>query len=71
MVFNASCPMSNGRSLKSLQANDGITQDELFSIIIRFRKQPISITADIEKMYRMILITSRSKRLSTDPVEKR
>ncbi|GFS68827.1 integrase_H2C2 domain-containing protein [Trichonephila clavipes] len=50
VVFNASCPTSNGRSLNSLQANDGIIQDELFSIIIRFRKQPIAITADIEKM---------------------
>ncbi|GFS68825.1 integrase catalytic domain-containing protein [Trichonephila clavipes] len=50
VVFNASCPTSNGRSLNSLQANDGIIQDELFSIIIRFRKQPIAITADIEKI---------------------
>ncbi|GFY03847.1 integrase catalytic domain-containing protein [Trichonephila clavipes] len=57
VVFNASCPTSNGRYLNSLQANGGIIQYELFSIIIRFRKQPIAITADIEKMYRMILIT--------------
>ncbi|GFT33023.1 integrase catalytic domain-containing protein [Trichonephila clavipes] len=57
IVFNALCPTSNGRSLNSLQANGRIIQDELFSIIIRFRKQPISITADIEKMHRMIIIT--------------
>jgi hypothetical protein len=56
VVFNASCPSSNGRSLNSLQANGGIIQDDLFSIITRFRKHPIAITADIEKMYRMILI---------------
>ncbi|GFV60706.1 integrase catalytic domain-containing protein [Trichonephila clavipes] len=61
VVFNASCPTSNGRSLNSLQANGGMIQDELFSIIIRFRKQPIAITADIEKMYEITLITPSQK----------
>ncbi|GFW40980.1 uncharacterized protein TNCV_4370281 [Trichonephila clavipes] len=61
VVFNASCPTSNGRSLNFLQANGGIIQDELSSIIIRFRKHPFAITADIEKMYRMILITQSQR----------
>ncbi|GFV42845.1 integrase catalytic domain-containing protein [Trichonephila clavipes] len=53
VVFNASCPTPNGRSLNFLQAIGGIIQDEFFSIIIRFRKQPISMTAVNENMYRI------------------
>lgn len=55
-VFNASSITSNGNSLNSLQYNGGIIQDDLFSIMLRFRKHLVAFTADIRMMYRMIKI---------------
>lgn len=54
VVFNASSPTSNGTSLNSLQYNGGVIQDDLFAIMIRFRKHIFAFSADIKKMYRMI-----------------
>lgn len=56
VVFNASQPTTTGESLNSIQLNGGVIQDELFSIILRFRMHRFAFTADVMKMYRMILI---------------
>lgn len=56
VVFNASSPTSNGLSLNDILLNGGFIQDELFSIISRFRTHKYVFTADIQKMYRQILI---------------
>lgn len=52
MVFDASALTTNGRSLNSIQMMGPAIQDDLFSIIIRFRKHAYIISADITKMYR-------------------
>ena len=56
VVFDASCKTTNGYSLNDFQYKGPVVQDELFSILIRFRKHKYVLTADIEKMYRQILL---------------
>ncbi|GFW33015.1 integrase catalytic domain-containing protein [Trichonephila clavipes] len=53
-VFNASALTANGRSLNSIQYNGGVIQDDLFSLLVRFRKHIYAFTEDIRQMYRMI-----------------
>ncbi|GFX72888.1 integrase catalytic domain-containing protein [Trichonephila clavipes] len=55
-VFNASSPSTRGKSLNSIQFNGGLIQEDLFSIMVRFRKHKYAFTTDIEKMFRMINI---------------
>ncbi|GFY01021.1 uncharacterized protein TNCV_1364261 [Trichonephila clavipes] len=56
VVFNATNPTSNGLSLNSIQYNGGLAQNDLFTIMIKFREHPYAFTADVKTMYRMILI---------------
>ncbi|GFX80685.1 integrase catalytic domain-containing protein [Trichonephila clavipes] len=56
VVFNATNPTSNGLSLNSIQYNGGLVQNDLFTIMIKFREHPYAFTADVKMMYRMILI---------------
>lgn len=56
VVFNGSALTSNGNSLNTLQLNGKIPQQDLFSIMLRFRKHAFAFTADIRMMYRQILI---------------
>ncbi|GFT55238.1 integrase catalytic domain-containing protein [Trichonephila clavipes] len=56
VVFNATNPTSNGLSLNSIQYNGGLDQNDLFTIMIKFRENPYAFTADVKMMYRMILI---------------
>ncbi|GFS62793.1 integrase catalytic domain-containing protein [Trichonephila clavipes] len=37
-VFNESSPSTSGKSLNSIQFNGGLVQEDLFSIMVRFRK---------------------------------
>ncbi|XP_035230223.1 uncharacterized protein LOC118202180 [Stegodyphus dumicola] len=60
-VFNASCLTSNGISLNSLQRNEGVIQDDLFSMMRRFEKYPFAFTADIRRMYKMIEINPEQR----------
>ncbi|GFW53070.1 uncharacterized protein TNCV_3293211 [Trichonephila clavipes] len=55
-VFNATNPTSNRLSLNSIQYNGGLVQNDLFTIMIKFREHPYAFTADVKMMYRMILI---------------
>ncbi|GFY07502.1 integrase catalytic domain-containing protein [Trichonephila clavipes] len=55
-VFNASSSSTSGKSLNSIQFNGGLVQEDLFSIMVRFRKHKYAFTTDIEKMFRMINI---------------
>ncbi|GFX88548.1 uncharacterized protein TNCV_2659591 [Trichonephila clavipes] len=43
-VFDASCSTSTGESLNSIFANGGVIQDDLFAILLRFRKNKIALT---------------------------
>ncbi|GFX87326.1 integrase catalytic domain-containing protein [Trichonephila clavipes] len=54
VVFNASAKTSSGLSLKDLLCKGGVFQEDLFSILIRFRKYAYAFTADIRQMFRMI-----------------
>ncbi|GFT26838.1 integrase catalytic domain-containing protein [Trichonephila clavipes] len=62
-VFDASCSTSTGESLNSILANRGVTQDDLFAILSRFRKNKIALTSDIKKMFRMIFIDESQRDL--------
>lgn len=56
IVFDASFKSSTGNSLNDLLKVGPTIQDDLTSLIIRWRKYPIAFTADLEKMYRQIMI---------------
>ncbi|XP_062704131.1 uncharacterized protein LOC134286522 [Aedes albopictus] len=55
VVFDASA-RTTGPSLNDVLMIGPTVQDELFSIILRFRKHRFAITADISKMYRRIRV---------------
>ncbi|GFT09117.1 hypothetical protein NPIL_17381 [Nephila pilipes] len=42
VVFNAASETTNGALLNSLQINGGVVQDDLISILMRFRKHPFA-----------------------------
>jgi hypothetical protein len=54
VVFNASEKTTTGKSLNDVMMVGPTIQDTLFNIVIRERKYAIALTADIEKMFRMI-----------------
>ncbi|GJQ77878.1 hypothetical protein Trydic_g16131 [Trypoxylus dichotomus] len=53
---DASAPSSSGFSLNDIQLVDPTIQDDLFSILIRFRQHTYVVSAAIAKMYRQVLI---------------
>lgn len=55
-VFNASAKTSTGTTLNETQMVGERLQKELFFILLNFRRYKYGVTADIEKMYRQILI---------------
>lgn len=59
VVFDASCKTSTGISLNDKQLIGPKLQDDLFSIVVRFRQHAIALTADIAKMYRQVLVDER------------
>ncbi|GBO38758.1 hypothetical protein AVEN_50334-1, partial [Araneus ventricosus] len=63
VVFNASSKTSSGYSLNDLLYKGGVLQEDLFSILIRFRKHIYAFTADIKQMFRMIELNESQTRL--------
>lgn len=63
VVFDGSLKSSTGISLNDIQHVGPTIQSDLFSILIRFRKHAFVVTADIEKMYRQILIHPSQRHL--------
>lgn len=56
VVFDASSKSLNGKSLNdSLLIGPGL-QDSLFTLFLRWRSYCIVLKADIEKMYRQVLV---------------
>lgn len=55
-VFDASAASSTGVSLNDIQMVGPTVQEDLYSILLRFRQHKYIITGDIEKMYRAIEI---------------
>ena len=56
VVFDASCKTSTGISLNEALRTGPVIQQELISILMRFRTFAYVIVADIIKMYRQILL---------------
>ncbi|GBM99514.1 hypothetical protein AVEN_1076-1 [Araneus ventricosus] len=54
VAFDASAKTTTGYSLNDLLCAGGVLQDDLFSILTRFRKHQYEFTADISKMFRQI-----------------
>lgn len=56
VVFDASCKSSTGVSLNDALKIGPVIQQDLISILLRFRTFPLVVTADIKKMYRQVVI---------------
>ena len=56
IVFDASASAKNMHSLNSAMKNGPRQQEDLWTILARFRKHPYALTADISQMYRQIHI---------------
>lgn len=56
VVFDASCKSDTGVSLNEQMLVGPNVQSSLFDIIIRFRLYKVVVTADIEKMYRQVIV---------------
>lgn len=62
VVFDASAKTSSGLSLNDILMVGPTIQDELFTIILRFRFYVYAMIADIEKMYRQFLIREEDRK---------
>lgn len=54
VIFDASASTSSGVSLNDIQMVGPVVQDDLFSILTRFRQHKYVVSGDVEKMYRAI-----------------
>lgn len=62
-VFDASAASSSGLSLNDIQMIGPTVQEDLYSILLRFRQHKYVVTGDIEKMYRAIELNSAQRSL--------
>ncbi|XP_037038490.1 uncharacterized protein LOC119076010 [Bradysia coprophila] len=62
VVFDASAKTSSNISLNDIMSNGPMLQQDLFSIMVRFRTWLYVFSADISKMYRQILIAEEDRR---------
>lgn len=65
VVFNASSKMSSGRSLNDLMYNGPNLQQDLHNLILRWRQYKYVVTADVEKMFRAILVRLQDQHLQS------
>lgn len=74
VVFDASCKTASGHSLNDLLLVGPVVQQDLLSLVMRFRTHAVALVGDIEKMYRQILVHPDDQPLQlilwrTDPGE--
>lgn len=62
VVFDASAKSSSNTALNDILHTGPTIQDDLFSILLRFRMPRFVFTADIEKMYRQILLSEEDQK---------
>lgn len=62
VVFDASAKTSTNTSLNELMATGPMLQDDLFTIMVRFRMMQYVFSADIAKMYRQINVAKEDQR---------
>lgn len=60
-VFDCSAVTSTGKSFNDIQHIGPTVQDDLLSILIRFRQHKFVVTSDIEKMYRQIYVNNEQR----------
>lgn len=65
VVFDASAKTTTDYSLNNILANGPVLQDDLFSIMVRFRKHRYVFSADITKMYRQVLVQPEDHKWQT------
>lgn len=63
VVFDASCKTSSNISLNNVLKVGPTIQNDLFTILIRFRKHNFVLVGDLTKMYRQILIDKDERNL--------
>ena len=63
VVFDGSAKTSTGKSLNDALLVGPVVQEELLTLIIRFRKYEIALIADIEKMYRQVTMNPTDRHL--------
>lgn len=56
VVFDASAKSTSGKSFNDIQMVGPTVQDDVFSILLRFRQHRYVVTADVEKMFRAVLV---------------
>ncbi|KAB0802699.1 hypothetical protein PPYR_04885 [Photinus pyralis] len=56
VVFDASAQTTNGKSLNDILRVGPVIQNDLLSIMMRFRKHNVVLVGDIEKMYRQVWV---------------
>ncbi|XP_055714224.1 uncharacterized protein LOC129808469 [Phlebotomus papatasi] len=61
VVFDGSCKTTNGKSLNDLLCVGPKLQEDLTKILTRWRKYKVAFTADIEKMFRQILVREEDR----------
>ncbi|XP_031331852.1 uncharacterized protein LOC116162377 [Photinus pyralis] len=65
VVFDASSRPAKGKSLNEVMHVGPRLQQDLWSLLVRWRKHRYAITADVEKMYRQIKLDKRDHRYHT------
>ncbi|XP_072386044.1 uncharacterized protein [Diabrotica undecimpunctata] len=63
VVFDASMKSESGLSFYEVQCVGPTLQDDLFSIVLRFRNYQFVMTAEISKIYRMIYVSPEQRQL--------
>ncbi|XP_058128652.1 uncharacterized protein LOC131292908 [Anopheles ziemanni] len=63
VVFDASCRCGTGLSLNDILLTGPRLQDDIEVILLRFRMRPVAFVADVEKMYRQVLVAEEDKNL--------
>lgn len=63
VVFDGSSKTTTGKSLNDIQLVGPVVQNDLLSILMRFRVHKFVITADIQKMYRQIELDESQRHL--------
>lgn len=63
VVFDASASTTSGRSLNDIQMVGPVLQNDLLSLILKFRTHKYVVLADVTKMYRQVLINPTQRPL--------
>jgi hypothetical protein len=63
VVFDASAKSTTGISLNEVLLKGPTVQEELFDILVRFRKHQYVLTADVEKMFRQVAVATQDQDL--------